>query len=429
MDILLVQPIGHRIGGVSADIALFSDAFSMLEVDVTLVTFDGILVNPKEKVRQITFCENHRTTAPFWKFLDKNFRIGSILELNTWLDTFLTLSLVSKLAKKKHYDAIHILESHPLLLPLIRLSFSLKDEMLLLTVRSTRYSDNERNKKFKDAINKRDYKQIRGLIVQKIRDSNLANIILKYLFIKAKQRNRIALICESQGVKESYKDSFLAGDFNYIPIGISETMEILPKSIARKYLKLATNKTVLLSFGVNHRQKNLGIVFKAISSLPKNFTIIYAGKIDHGLTTNDPELLSKQYGLSDNTIINDGFIPQEDTKYYFSAADVIILSYTKDFLHGSGVLSFATGYELPVIASDIGQLGEFVRTKQLGLTFTPEDPISLRQAIIDFLKLPESEYKQMKNNLRTFAASNSWEVVAKKHLELYRNLANGNKGA
>ncbi len=428
MRILLIQPIGHRTSGSNTDIVLFSNSLAGLGTDVTLLTFNGILVNPDEKVKQVTFCERHPVTGSLLRRLEKILGRWPILDFTFWMDTFLTLSLVPKLTKKKQYDAIHILESHPKIVPLIILGLSIKEHPILLTVRtSIRYSQSELNQKLKDSLKSRDFRNFRGWAVQKIRYFNIINATMKFFFQKAEKRNQIVFTCESPHSEEAYKESLFNAKFACIPIGIYGSMEILPRATAREQLKLPLDGTVLLSFGVNHLQKNFKVIFQAISQLPKNFTFVYAGKIDHAVPTNDPEKLARDYGLADRTRIVDSFIPQEDTKYYFSAANAIILSYTKEFLHASGVLAFATGYNLPVIASDVGQLGEIVRTNRLGLTFTPEDPASLKQAISEFLKLPESEYNQIRENLKAFAASSSWEVIAQKHLQLYRSLSDASR--
>jgi len=424
MKILLIQPIGHRASGLIPDIVLQSNALAALDTDVTLLTFDGILVKPSEKVKQLTYCKIHPVAAPFLRWLEKTLGRMPILDITLWMNTFLTLSLVPKLTRKKQYDAIHIVESHPKIVPLIILGLAIKERPILLTVRtSIRYNKSQLNQKLKETLKNRDFRNFRGLLVQRMRYSNLINSTMRFLFRKAEKRNQIAFTCESPHSEEAYKDTLFNARFVCIPIAISGSMEILPRSTAREQLKLPLDGTILLSFGVTHRQKNYKIIFQAISQLPRNFTFVHAGKIDHGLPANDPAQLAKEYGCADRTRIVDGFIPQEETKYYFSAANAIILSYTKEFLHASGVLSFATGYNLPVIASDVGQLGEIVRTNRLGLTFTPEDPVSLKQAISEFLKLPESEYNQMRENLKAFAASYSWEDFAQKHLQLYKSLS------
>jgi glycosyltransferase involved in cell wall biosynthesis len=74
---------------------------------------------------------------------------------------------------------------------------------------------------------------------------------------------------------------------------------------------------------------------------------------------------------------------------------------------------------LPVIASDVGQLGEDVTTHSLGPTFTPDDPGSLHQAIVSFFDLTEAEIAATKTNFNRFAAELPWQEVANRYIALY----------
>jgi glycosyltransferase involved in cell wall biosynthesis len=122
--------------------------------------------------------------------------------------------------------------------------------------------------------------------------------------------------------------------------------------------------------------------------------------------------------------VEDIFVPEEEKAFYFLASDVAILSYKKNFIQSASIINDAAKFSTPVIASDVGQLGEFVRTHNLGITFTPEDPHSLRQAIFSFLQLPDEERKAIKENFARFRAAYSWEENARQHLEIYQRLGN-----
>jgi len=125
--------------------------------------------------------------------------------------------------------------------------------------------------------------------------------------------------------------------------------------------------------------------------------------------------------LVENTIIVDEYIPAEEVPYYFCASDAAIVSYKKVFSSHSSVLD-ASQYILPVIAVNTGTTGGDVRAYNLGLTFIPEDPHSLRKAILSFFELAEEEKQTMKKGLQKFADTFSWEQVAKSHVGIYQSL-------
>ncbi len=71
----------------------------------------------------------------------------------------------------------------------------------------------------------------------------------------------------------------------------------------------------------------------------------------------------------------------------------------------------------------MGQLGEDVTTYSLGITFIPEDPDLLRQAIVSFLSLTEAEILALKANCRKFVSSFSTEDEANRYIALYSERA------
>lgn len=102
--------------------------------------------------------------------------------------------------------------------------------------------------------------------------------------------------------------------------------------------------------------------------------------------------------------------------------DAVILSHRKHFKGASGVLSTVAQFSLPVIAVDVGEVGKAIENYELGLTFEPENPQSLRDAVLRFLNLKDEEKQTMKTNLSHFAKAHSWQEVAQRHVELYQDL-------
>lgn len=424
MKVMVVEPFGCSEGGEPMHTKILSNALADVGAEVSVLTFNGLLVDLGEKVRHVSFCSRVGIFAYPLRLLERLLGFRKVLELNSYIDTFLTFLLVSREVKKQKYDAIHVLDAHPFILSHLILASFLKNCNLILTLRlSSRYGLDQWSKRLRNSLKNQDYRLCRHLLAAKILESKFMAGMERLLYQRALKRNHLAFICESQQVQESYRDSFFYNKLTCVPIGTPKTERGLTQSQARQYLNLTQDDKILLSFGVNHRQKNLEILFQAVQNLPRDFKILHAGKIDHNLVRNDPEKLAEKYGWLENTIIEDRYIPEDEMPYYFLAADAIILSYTKDFLHASGVLTHAAGFSLPVIASDVGQLGEFVKTHKLGLTFITEDAKSLREAIISFLNLREEEKLAMKRNLEKFAATFSWEEVAKRHLNLYQGLS------
>ena len=119
---------------------------------------------------------------------------------------------------------------------------------------------------------------------------------------------------------------------------------------------------------------------------------------------------------------NNPFIPDSEVSYYFYSADAIILSYTTQFTGASGILLQSLGYNLSIISSDTEWIGEQVKNNNLGITFTPEDPESLREAVDKFLNLSEDVKSALNENVKKFSKNFSWDTIADEHIQIFNKL-------
>ena len=87
----------------------------------------------------------------------------------------------------------------------------------------------------------------------------------------------------------------------------------------------------------------------------------------------------------------------------------------------SGVIM--TSYSLckPVVATNVGGLGEMVENGKTGLLVLPKDVDALADAITALLK-DDAKREKMADNIRNdyFVGGKSWKVIAKKYIEFYK---------
>jgi glycosyltransferase involved in cell wall biosynthesis len=396
MRVLLVEPWGKRPGHPSTYPGFLGNALVGCKFDTTLVTFDGLLGWDEElKVKQLSLLEKSGGLASLLRFFVNKYRHHPPFQyLVAIMESFSCLFL-ARMLSEKHDTVIHVLDSDPY----SRLFLTIMKNWNIVVNLPYSFSVAE------------DFR------------SELRAKVIRYGFEKSVKRNRVSFVCDTFEAGESYSrhmPEIFRKRLICIPWGVGEPKRIA-KSEARKKLNLPHDGDIFLTFGTTHPGKCFKTIFQAFHDLPEKVFLLHAGKIT-GDKDNDPRWLAEKYNCLRRTIIVDQTIPTREMINYFSAADAIILSYKKDFLTSSGVLSHACQFLLPVIASDVGQVGEFVKTYKLGLTFVPENPDSLREVMVSFLNLSKKERVRLRKNLKTFATIFSWREIAKRYGQIYKSL-------
>jgi glycosyltransferase involved in cell wall biosynthesis len=93
----------------------------------------------------------------------------------------------------------------------------------------------------------------------------------------------------------------------------------------------------------------------------------------------------KKNNLTDEVIINNWFISEEEIDSILRSADIIILPYTS-FESQSGVVFLAYAYHLPLIASRVGGLSEVIEEDGTGILVQPGNVSELKNALFQVLE-------------------------------------------
>lgn len=188
------------------------------------------------------------------------------------------------------------------------------------------------------------------------------------------------------------------------------------KSAAKEYLKIK-NKNVLLFFGFIRDYKGLDVLIEALALALKDMELllIVAGEF-YESEEKYMKLISK-YRLENNIILHKDFIPTSEVKYYFSASDAVILPYKS--ATQSGIVQVAVNFCCPVIATNVGGIGEVIEDGKTGYVVEQENPGQLANAIIRFYK--EEKEKEFSSNMNSLKEKYSWENFVKGMFELINN--------
>lgn len=160
--------------------------------------------------------------------------------------------------------------------------------------------------------------------------------------------------------------------------------EIMKRNEALKHLDLDPNYRYCLFFGLVRAYKGLDLLIDAFADerLRKNdVKLIVAGEF---YDDEKPYLEQiKKHNLEDFVIIENQYISDDNVKYYFNVADIVVQPYKS--ATQSGVTQIAYHFEKPVLVTNVGGLGEIIPDGKVGYVVEPK-PSSIADALVDFFE-------------------------------------------
>jgi len=139
-------------------------------------------------------------------------------------------------------------------------------------------------------------------------------------------------------------------------------------------VRLGLEPTVdyVLFFGLIRDYKGLDLLLDAWAELRRRGLAAGRRLIVAGEFYTPKERYLRQIadnGLQDEVILHDRFIPDEQVKYYFSAADFVVQPYRT--ATQSGVTQIAYQFCVPMVVTDVGGLSEIVPDGRVGYVCEP----------------------------------------------------------
>ena len=180
----------------------------------------------------------------------------------------------------------------------------------------------------------------------------------------------------------------------------------LLKEEARKALALPPSGRIVLFFGFIRHYKGLDLLLKAMAEgkvKDENIRLVVAGEF-----YEDEEMyrqLIKKNRLDETVILKTSFIPDDQVRFYFSAADCVVQPYRN--ATQSGVTPLAYHFEKPMIVTNVGGLPALVPHQKVGLVAEPTVD-SLADALVHFYQKGENFFIP---NIRSEKKKYSWESL------------------
>lgn len=225
-------------------------------------------------------------------------------------------------------------------------------------------------------------------------------------------------------------EPILISDFNvskkkirYIPHGnYMDYAEIIEKSKARDYLNLPDDKQIILFFGQIKKVKGVDVLLKSVADMNRNredFLCVIAGKTQGEDYDKYQNFIEKQ---KINEVVRSDirFIPDDEIKYYFTAADIVALPYLE--LFQSGVLLLAYAYGKPIVCTDRGEFKTLVKNGETGLIVPANNHKALAKALTQLLNNPEYGLKMAIQGKAYIEEKLSWDKIGSQIVEVYKSV-------
>lgn len=184
--------------------------------------------------------------------------------------------------------------------------------------------------------------------------------------------------------------------------------DLLKKEDACSYLKLDNSFHYLLFFGFIRKYKGLDLLLMAMADeriKARNIKLIIAGEFYEDASMYHQQI--KENNLEDKIILATDYIADEEVKYYFSAADLIVQPYRS--ATQSGISQIAYHFEIPMIVTNVGGLPEMVPNEKVGYV-VDVNSTAIVNAILSFYD--ENKSMQFIAGIKDEKKKYSWNTFA-----------------
>ncbi len=194
--------------------------------------------------------------------------------------------------------------------------------------------------------------------------------------------------------------------------------EAINKVEAYEKLGLPINEEYILFFGFIRDYKGLDLLLQAMADervRNLNVKLIVAGEF---YTDSKPyaEMID-QLGIRDKLILRTDFIPDNEVRNYFCAADMVVQPYKH--ATQSGVTQICYHFDRPMLVTNVGGLPEIVPHGKVGYVVEP-NPTAIADALVDFYG-KHLEFK-MRDNIKLEKKKYAWSEMLNKIFEVMKSI-------
>jgi len=269
---------------------------------------------------------------------------------------------------------------------------------------------------------KKKYPDVKYLLTLQEGDS-LKSIWLRTWFIRPWYKNiyrradriqSISNFLKERAIKYGYK-----GKIELVPNGVdainfnnNSTAE--ERASLRNKIGLKSDDKVLISASRLVKKNGLDILIKSIKDLNVKVIILGTGKQESKL-----KALAQELGLRDKVLFL-GHVGHKNLPCYLKASDIFIRPSRSEGLGTAFLEAMSVG--LPIIATRVGGIPDFLIEKETGLFCELNNPRDLREKIELLLKDKELREKLIINGRNLVLENYNWESISQKINRILKNI-------
>ena len=190
----------------------------------------------------------------------------------------------------------------------------------------------------------------------------------------------------------------------------------------------AQRVTVLL-FGQIKPYKGADVLLHAVAKLPAAIRArVQVRIVGKPLMDIAPlQALIRDAALDDCVQLEPRFVPEAEVGTLLGSADIIVMPYRE--IDASGVLMMALGFGLPIIATRVGLFAELLADGEHGRLIAVDDVDAFARALEELVADAAMRERMGAAARRLLAEIPGWDEIARRTVELYRELLTEGRGS
>lgn len=176
------------------------------------------------------------------------------------------------------------------------------------------------------------------------------------------------------------------------------------------------NEIFLVTSSRLTRKNAVDDIIKSLTKMPRNISLVILGSgEEEGYLRN----ISADLNVKDRVKFI-GFVDQEKIPEYFSACDIFVRPSRSEGFGNSFIEAMSS--RLPVIATPVGGITDFINDKETGIYCAPNNPQSIADAVEFILNNPELVRDIILKAEKMVKEKYSWENVSSQMLSVFNQI-------